>query len=520
MVNPSRALAGRTTTNVRPASFVDQRISRLDPARTDYFRRHRLEWEQGLIRLEDFVDRWKTNEHGERVPLWYAEPLGLKVKVDKATIFEQLNYRPSKPACLFHASTAKVSVYSGGARAGKSLAAAMDLVPVLLTPDCRWWLVGPEYGQCQKEFDYLVANTIEHPVLGPALEQAGLVKRYANRPHQGDMEIVLDYGPGRETFVRVKSAKILKSLLSEELDGVTVVEASEVPEIAWTRYLSARLITRHGVAKFPSSPSGMGWVAKLYAKGIAGEPGYFAVNCDARMNPTVSEEEVLFWAQNMTDEDWAEQVEGKPQSRHGLVYHLFDPFVHVHAWRDEWPLPSWRRGRAIDFGYSDPFVVLWIAEDEDRRLYVYRELYKRRQLLDDIIAAVQRAEGWPADSLDSDGRRVLRGTPRERIGGLTIGDWDAQNRAELMARGLRIRRANKDIVAGARSVGDRLTIAGDGRPRLYISPDCKQLIREMQFLEWDKDGDGPKAGQDDHACDALRYWVHTAAPSLSRRRPS
>lgn len=489
--------------------FSSAHEERMDPRASAFFARHRQQWQQGKIRLEDFVEAWQPGRGGKPRPLWYAAPLGNKVLVDKAAVFEQLGYRPSLPACRFHASTAKVRVYSGGARAGKSLAAGMDMVPILLTPNCRWWIAAPEYSQASKEFEYLLSNTVEHPVIGQMLK--GMVKRVANRPHQGDMEIVLDYGDAGETFVRVKSTKVLRSLLSEELDGVTVVEASEVPEVAWTRYLSARLITRKGIAVFPSSPSGMGWVAKLYQRGIAGEHGHFAINCDSRMNPTVSEDEVMFWAQNMTDEDWQEQVRGVAAARHGLAFHLFDPMVHVDTWEDDWPKPGWIRGRAIDFGYSDPFCILWIAQDEDRRMYVYRELYKRRMLIDDVVRSVARAEGWPEQRSES-GQLLLAGVPREPMRGPTIMDWDAHNRAELMARGLRGRMAKKDIVPGIRSVADAMAIRDDGRPRLFIHPRCRELIRELQFLEWDKNGERTKDGMDDHACDALRYFVHTVQP--------
>ena len=54
----------------------------------------------------------------------------------------------------------------------------------------------------------------------------------------------------------------------------------------------------------------------------------------------------------------------------------------------------------------------------------------------------------------------------------------------------------------------------------YISPDCRNLIAEIQQYAWD-----PKAaarGQDqpikmrDHACDAMRYFIYTM---LGDKRP-
>jgi predicted transcriptional regulator len=37
----------------------------------------------------------------------------------------------------------------------------------------------------------------------------------------------------------------------------------------------------------------------------------------------------------------------------------------------------------VDFGYTNPFVMQWWAEDPDGRLYLYREIYRTRRLVED-----------------------------------------------------------------------------------------------------------------------------------------
>lgn len=482
------------------------------PALMRAFAEHRERWLRGEIRLENFC-RGTVQVGNEKRPQWYPDPLGSRVVVDKALLFESLGYRPSEIACKAHASLGKVRVFSGGARAGKSRWAGYELLPLLLTPDTRIWIVAPEYEQARKEFEYML-EAIETDTVRQSWGRFIKAGKIRNAPAQGEMWIELKWGGGaRESFVRVKSAKIKQSLLSEELDAVCVVEASEVPEGIWSRYLQMRLTTRRGVAIFPSTPSGMGWYYQLYLAGVRGDRGMFSINADSRMNPTMSLEEVAFWTSplRMSDQDFDEQVLGIPTPKHGRVYPSFARGIHVDSWRSEWPAPSWPRGRAFDFGYQDPYVILWIARDGDGRFYVYREFYRRHVLTADVVKHIAQVEGWSFDE-DEDGRVKIIGTAarREHVGAASVSDWDASERADLQRCGIRTRRANKDILPGIRTVAEFLRVQGDGRPRLFIHPRCVHLIQELESYQWGANAE--PVDKDNHAVDALRYMLHTMAP--------
>lgn len=497
------------------------KVDRYDPDLLAYFEDHRTRWREGVFRLQDFVgqDQEYLTAEGRRRVLWYPPPLGHRIIPDKAAFFESCGYRPSEVACQFHASTAKIKVFSGGARSGKSLAAGMEMVPILLTPGTQTWIVAPEYEQGRKEFGYIEYALLQHPDMElrkRILEQIATKNggRHMNQPKKGDMEIRLGWGDAPPSFVKVKSANKPTSLLSEELDCITVVEASEIPAERWERRLAMRLTTREGIAIIPSSPSGMTWVADLFDRGMNGEDGVFAINCDSRMNPTMDAGEVEFWTKDMSDEDFLEQVCGKATPKHGLVYPTFDRTVHVDSWQADWPRPTWRRFRSVDFGYVDPFVVLWIAEDEDRRLYIYREFYRSKQLVTDVVRHIARTEGWSTvtDNITGKCRLVGHQGRREKIA-MTIADWDASGRAELAGAGIRARKADKSILDGIRTVTGLLKIHQDGRPRVFIHPRCRQTIREFQKYEWDARGEVPKDAYN-HSMDAIRYMAHTTQPKM------
>jgi hypothetical protein len=65
----------------------------------------------------------------------------------------------------------------------------------------------------------------------------------------------------------------------------------------------------------------------------------------------------------------------------GIVYEGYDPAIHLAdavAIGSDWP-----RYLAVDFGFTNPFVAQWWAQDPDGRLFRYRELYATQRLVED-----------------------------------------------------------------------------------------------------------------------------------------
>src|SRR5205085_214652 len=132
----------------------------------------------------------------------------------------------------------------------------------------------------------------------------------------------------------------------------------------------------------------------------------------------------------------------------GQVYEAWDRAVHVVR-----ALPrgarEWRRIRAIDFGFTNPFACGWFAVDPDGRLWLYREIYRTRRLVAEHA------------------RDILRLSAGEEIEA-TVCDHDAEDRATLEAAGIRTTGAHKNIRRGIEAVSDRLKLAGDGKARLFV----------------------------------------------------
>lgn len=205
--------------------------------------------------------------------------------------------------------------------------------------------------------------------------------------------------------------------------------------------------------------------------------------------------------------------EGKWAAQEGLVYDEWADANFVDVMPAGWE--AWRKIRAIDFGFTNPFVCLWFAIDPDGRLYLYRELYKTQTLVEDHarrIKALSEGEEYEA----------------------TVADHDAEDRATLARHGVRTQAANKAITPGIQAVQARIRPAGDERRRIFLvrgalveaDPELIEAKRpysteqELGEYVWPKDQNGKAqkevpVDEHNHGMDAMRYAV--AYVDLSQR---
>jgi PBSX family phage terminase large subunit len=196
---------------------------------------------------------------------------------------------------------------------------------------------------------------------------------------------------------------------------------------------------------------------------------------------------------------------GKWAAAEGVIYEEFDREVHII---NPFPIPSdWVKFRAIDFGYTNPFVCQWWAMDPDGRLYLYREIYMTHRLVEDHARQINAL---------SQGERIQA----------TIADHDAEDRATLERYGIPTIAAMKAVTLGIQAVQTRMRKAGDGKPRIFIMSgalveadpillnDKKPVCTEQEFESYiwipTKDGKLNKEAplkENDHGMDPARYLV-------------
>lgn len=336
----------------------------------------------------------------------------------------------------------------------------------------------------------------------------------------GEKPVFYQYGNGSRVWV----AGLDKpgSALSSERDLIYVNQAEELLLDDW-QTLTTRVTGRGSV---------MPWTM-LYGDCNPGPPTHWIVNRESLVrwesrhedNPSLYDDAGRLTAQGVRSMAALDALTGVLKERlrygrwvssEGIVYEL-DRAVHcIDQMPPGWE--HWRRVRAIDFGYTNPFVCLWGAIDGDGRIYIYRQIYMSERTVDEHARHIQRLERWFLENGEPN-------PERERISS-SVADHDAEDRATLVANKIITVPANKAISVGIQAVQKRLAPAGDGRPRLFIlngslverdeqlaarhHPTC--LEQEMEVYTWPKAASGKPIKEVpidmfNHACDALRYMV-------------
>lgn len=212
---------------------------------------------------------------------------------------------------------------------------------------------------------------------------------------------------------------------------------------------------------------------------------------------------------------------GKWVAAEGQIFEDYDESVHVidkFKVPDDWPLYI-----TIDFGFVNPFVAQWWREDNDGRLYLTREIYHSKTLVEDHARRILNQMA------------IHKREPKPTI----IADHDSEDRATLIKHlGIFVNKAKKDVSRGLQATQKRFEIQADGKPRIFFFRDAvvfedKSLreagkpmstIEEIPDYIWDNSSTkAPKETplkMNDHGCDAMRYMVaRLDLVSRIRRRP-
>jgi intein/homing endonuclease len=193
----------------------------------------------------------------------------------------------------------------------------------------------------------------------------------------------------------------------------------------------------------------------------------------------------------------------------GAAFPEFQRSIHViepHSVPNDWP-----KFRACDYGYGSHSCVLWMAVAPDESIIVYRELYVKGVLAEDLAEMVLKAE---------QGERILYGvldssTWHKR------GDTGPSIAERMIVRGCRWRPSDRSAgsrVAGKNEIHRRLQIDSfTGKPRIFFFNNCTQIIADLPTIPLDKKNpeDIDTNVSNDHSYDALRYGLMSRPRSRS-----
>ena len=207
-------------------------------------------------------------------------------------------------------------------------------------------------------------------------------------------------------------------------------------------------------------------------------------------------------------EYYARMVMGEWGAFGGKRFKMWDRSRHVI---DPFQVPSWWEViECVDYGYSHPFVCLWIGIDEHDRYHVIGEHYERERPISwharrikEIreLLGVNPMTMWADPSIFSQGRE----RDRESVA------------MEMFDQGLYPAKADNDRLGGWNRIEEMLSAEVEGTAQLRVFSHCKNLIKELPNLRFKENSDDVEK-RNDHAADALRYGVMSRPPAP--RRPN
>ncbi|GAA0382580.1 phage terminase large subunit [Paenibacillus motobuensis] len=437
-------------------------------------------------------------------------------------------YKPQPRQQVFHQAEADEILYGGAAGGGKSEGTIFDALKYAMQyPGSRQVIFRRTFPDLQRS---IINRTLKvYP------KELG---KYNTSSHEwtfiNGSVIELAYWDNDSNYMNYQGA---------EYDVIRWEELTQFEE-AWYKYMLSRCRGSNGYPKSVRSttnPGGLGhtWVKKRFVslgppetlyhvpetdddgnqlywpEGVpgrkAGDPiirSRMFIPANVFDNQSLLQEDPGYLARLMalSDVERKQLLEGDWDVFAGQYFGEFSRSIHVVKPFD---IPrDWKRYRALDEGYTDPFVCLWIALAPDGTGYLYRELSQSKLLTSEQVELVrlntpvkERFEYNVADTSFWNKAKTENITPAEIF---------AQKDVPLI-------QAKKERVNGWKRLRewlkvydaiDHVTGQSYKTAKLKIFDTCVKAIEAIPAMMHDeRKVEDVAAHSLDHIPDALRYWV-------------
>lgn len=338
--------------------------------------------------------------------------------LSKPGYYANIGYRPHPGQQEIHYTPARFKVVSNGRRWGKTLFGAREAEPNCFVPSMitgqpqLGWVVGPQYTDADKEFGLVYDS----------LRKAGVDRdsvKFLRNVDSGNLHIKTNWG-----FELIgKSAAKPESLVGDGLDFVLMVEAGRHRRRTWGQFIRPTLSDKRGWALFTGVPEGKSENSLLYAlyqRGLtprAQARGWRSWKMPSWTNTVVfpggrNDPEILDAEDDLTKDEFDRQYGAEFSEKTGVVMKEWDDDLHIGDFSYE---PSWRTFMSVDYGFTNPFVVLIIQEGPFGELRViwekaYRHLDTEEVALDvqtSIPGLVRACEALYPDPAEPDDTRTM-----------------------------------------------------------------------------------------------------------------
>lgn len=293
----------------------------------------------------------------------------------KDLYFAETGYSPHPGQQIIHYDSHRFRVVSNGRRWGKTIMGGKEVEPCAFVASKHvtggpqlGWIVGPQYTDAEKEFkvvyDSLRAQGIDRECV-----------KFQNNVDSGSLHIKTSWG----FELLGKSAKHPETLVGEGLDFVLMVEAGRHRRRTWGQYIRPALSDRRGWGAFTGVPEGNSDTSLLFSLWQRGRDPRFPSWASWRMPSWTNtiifpggrqDQEILDAEEDLTEDEFNRQYGAMFVDHVGVVMQEFDDEIHVTDVPYDPDLPLYG---AVDYGFTAPFVWLWIQVDRHKNVRVIGE---------------------------------------------------------------------------------------------------------------------------------------------------
>ncbi len=380
-----------------------------------------------------------------------------------------------------------------GRRSGKSVFAFNEAIQVCLEkPNAKVWIIAPTYTQA-KDVYWRGRDVMKY-----LLDEMYLKKN--------DSELLIEFR--QNSILQLKGAERKELLRGSGLDLIILDEVAEYRHFdeIWNNILRPALSDKNGKAIFVSTPKGYNHFYDLYQKGQEGEKDWksWRIPTWNSGNPwTLTEhgkKEIEDIKQEKT-EDWIMQEYGADFRKYtGLVFKTFDENIHIHDFDIS---PRFQLECGMDFGFQNPTVFICSYFDEDDNWWIFDEYFKAQTPITDHASAIH--------SIREKYKNPLRFIVGDSANQQDIEEYrSSKNRLYITP----VEKTNKSVSRGISRIEERLLInPATNLPRMFVHPQCTNLIAEFERYRWQEtkyedvnEKDRPEKAFD-HGMDAIRYII-------------
>ena len=369
--------------------------------------------------------------------------------------------------------THRFRVLCCGRRLGKTTLAVEEIKGLALSKNARIAYIAPTFQQ---------ARDIAWQMLIKEL------KPITKKINESRLELEVVNLKGGTSTIALRGWEAIETLRGQFFDFIVIDEVASMRNfnVYWQEVVRPTLTDTKGQVMFISTPKGFNHFYDLFN---TKDEDYKSFHFTSYDNPFIPKEEIDKAGKEIPEDRFAQEYLADFRKTEGLVYKEFDRSRHITG-EEETGRTYTDTILGIDFGYTNPSSIIPIKIDSDNHYWILEEFYKTHQTTEQIAeqAKLYKPTKVYADPAEPDRIEILRKS------------------------GLNCREVSKDIVAGVDRVRELFK-----QNRIHISPDCKNLIHELETYRYpdkkpDQNEQEKPVKENDHALDALRYALYMIEP--------